>query len=96
MTKDDPRLWMDNRMGIDLYAKIFAVLHLIAIPVIIYWSYTEARDADYDSILGRVHDPPGGMTFLMQLYLALSGALFWAAVAAALGLLRTRGERENG
>jgi hypothetical protein len=92
--------------AVEVGAKIFAVLHLIAIPIILSWSCSEEQSAYQDSILeaqakyfgtprSYKHEPPEGVTFLMQLYIALSGALFWSAVAAALGLARADEEPVN-
>lgn len=74
-------------------AQIFAILHLIAIPIILIWWHVESEHAYRALILQRPYKDPVGVTFWMQLYIALSGAIFWAAVAAALG--RARAWREK-
>ncbi len=70
--------------------QVFAVLHLIAIPIILYWAYSEWQTAYYYSLTKSLYKPPGGVTFLMQIYIALSGAIFWAAVAAGFAFAKER------
>jgi len=90
--------------AVEVGARVFAILHLIAIPIILIWWHAEAQSAYDDRIMqaqsnafgwGRsyVHKPPGGVTFWMQLYIAFSGAIFWATVAA--GLTRARAWTEK-
>ncbi len=75
-------------------ARVMAVLHLVAIPIILLWVERENVHERGANSIGSIYEPPGGVTFLMMAYLAVSGALFWAAVAEAINLLREQ-SKEN-
>lgn len=82
----------DGRPGswVSFAARAMAVLHLVAIPVIYLWVEMENVHERGAEAIGSPHEAPGGITFLMQVYLAVSGALFWAAIATMIDLMQKR------